>query len=308
MVRQHLLIDVEEVLAVDLAQDGVANNLVFGKPLIEDVIGVGLSLDHASFFSGATASIDEQFPSGNIGTMFNYKGIRRVGLNRITVNGPEVQRIGVDDSEPGRVGDDRGEAHTKASTVGDIGRAIDLEPAIGAVGRIKRHDQLAVCADVQAGQGRNARLTRVQRALRDVDVQQAVAVGNGTSHVRTSGYREAVGPRPEVDIADNGTVLSVNVIRARSQLDLTKDRRLVAVCNAIIVGVREVLASAGDAALDKRDPGCVVADVNRHGLASNGIAVLIGQDIGSDHAGVGDRGQGAALVTNGGGIGHAAIG
>ncbi|MND91560.1 hypothetical protein D3C80_836880 [compost metagenome] len=309
MVRQQLLIDVEEAFAIRLVQDRRADQFIVRQARVKRVIGRGFRLDHSSFFGGAPAGFDGDFAEGFIDICVDDESVGRVGLQQVLVDRSDVQIACLDDIEAGCACgvDQRVAAYAQTGAIGQIGGAGDVELELVGFGGVQRDDQIAVRADVQATDINLAGLTRVQRALGDVDVQQAIGVADRAAHDGAARDRQAVCASAERDVPLNQAVLNVEQVRARSQFDVAIGRRFARIRHAVAVGVRIGGSGlAGDPLLGEGDAGRVGADVDGCRLAGDGIASVVGRDIGLDRAGVGDRGQGAAEVGDGRGIGCAA--
>src|SRR5690606_15259053 len=256
----------------------------------EDVVGGRLGLDHAGFLGRAATGVDGQLAGRLVDVRADHEGVGRVGLQRVLVDGADVQVPRLDDGEGGRILDQGFEADAQAGAVGQGGAAADLEAARRAVGGVQGDDQVAVRTDVQAADVDLARLAGVQRALGHVDVQLAVAVDQLAGHHGAAADGQAVGPGPEGDVAVYRAVADVQDIGARAQADVAQDGRFVGVGHAVAVGVGQLVIGNDHAVLHQGEARAIGADVDgdRRARARH---VLLGRDDGQDLAGVVDGGQ-----------------
>ncbi|MNQ66296.1 hypothetical protein D3C85_807860 [compost metagenome] len=305
MVRQHLLVDVEEAVAAGLAQDGVADRLVLAERAVDRVIGGGFDADHAGFLGRATACDDIDVAGCGVHLGLDDKSVGRVGLKPVRIDRAGVQRVSVDEGEARFALNQRVETYAEFGARGDVGRAVDLEAAVLA-GRVVRgvqgDDQLAVRADVQAGDVDLAALASVEGALGDVDVQQAVAVGQLAGDGGAARDRQAICTVAEGDVADDSAVADVHEVRARTQAHVSADHRLLGVGNAVIVHVRQGVVRHHDGVLGEGDARSVFAEVDGDRFTGDIDAGCRGDAYGDD-AGVAEVGQGAGLVTNADSVG-----
>ncbi len=306
MVRQQLLIDVEEAVAVRLVQHGRADQLIIGQAGVEHVIGGGLGLDHAGLFRRAATGVDRQLAGGVVDVGLDHEGVGRVGLKQVLVDGADVQVARLDDGEGRRILDQGVEANAQARAVGQVGAAADLEAAVGVVGGVQGDDQIAVGADVQVADLKLTRMTRIQRALGDVDVQLAVAVGQLAGHHGAAADGQAVGAGSEGDVAGHRAVADVQHIGARTQADVAADGGFIGVGHAVLVGVRQLVVGNDHAILHQGDARAVGADVHGDGRAGLGHVLFRVGDR-QNPAGVVDRSQRAGLIAHGDGVALGAV-
>src|SRR5690606_7679777 len=151
--------------------------------------------------------------------------------------------------------------------------------------------------DLQAGDVQAVRLLRIQNALGDVDVEQAVVVGQLPLNHGAAADRQAVSPGAERDVAVHRAVADIQHVRPRAEADIAHDHRLIGVRHAVAVSVREFVVRYDDAVLNEGHAGRIGADVHGHGGAGL-FDILLGRDDGDDAAGVVDGGKRAGFVAD----------
>ncbi len=197
MVGQKLFVKIDEAFAARLGEEGIAHGRVAIERAVDRFECSGFDTDQLSLGGGATAHVDIDLARRHVGAGLDNEQIGRVALHRAVVDRAIVQRRRIDDGEALWPVDQRDEVDAQSRTRRHGRRAVDDEARVGAVGRVDGNDQIAVCADVQAGDIGRACLARIQRAVGDIDVQLAVAVADRAGDDGTASDGQAVRPRSE---------------------------------------------------------------------------------------------------------------
>ncbi|TPW06699.1 MAG: hypothetical protein FD125_172 [bacterium] len=178
MVGQQLLIQVDEVLAPGLGEEGVADICCPGTAngRIEGIVQGSLDRDEVSFRGGAAAHIHEDLTRRYIGAGIDHVQIGRVPLDRSQVDGAVVQGRGVDQGEALRRCKQRREADAETGPVRQGRSPGHVEATRGAVRGVNRDDEVSVRTDVERGHVKRSGVPGVEDAVAHVDGQVATHV------------------------------------------------------------------------------------------------------------------------------------
>ena len=307
MVRQQLLVQVDEAFAAGLGDEGVAQRGAGAQRPVEGVEDLGLDRDQARLCGRAATGIDVNIAGGHIGAGVDHVKIRRVRLHGRLVDRAQDQCVGVDDSEPLGPCEQRVEPHAQARSGRQVGRAVDAEAGVGRGRGIDRDDQIARRADVQAGDTGAGQLARIQRAVGHIDVETAVGVGDRAGQDAAARDVQPVCAGAERNVAGHEAVFEVQGVGARAEANGADQHGLVRIRHSVAVSVGiGRRGRAGLAILAIGDARGVGGDVDRRHRAGERGAGRVGGQRRRDGAGVLNRGQGARLVADRVDVGNAA--
>ncbi len=235
VLGQELLVQIDEIFAPRLADEGVQQVRVRPQGAVEGVEDAGFRGDQPRLLSRAAPHVEINLARRGVGRGVHTEEVGRVGFGRLEVDVAQREGVGVYDREARRRGDQGGEAHPELGSVLQVRRSRHRIAAGRARGSVDREDEAAVPADGQVGDAQRRGLTPVKGAVLNVDRQLPVGVGQAAGDGRPAGDRQAVRSGPEVDRARDRAIAHVDDVGSRPQQDVSEDGGFGRVGDAVAV-------------------------------------------------------------------------